>query len=161
MVARLTRRERWICAALLLIVAVFAGQYYIGIFGYRDYVEYRAAGRHEFGHRLWFGDIAGGDEVEPLFTQAPPTQIRRHEGWVWASYLSSPDDAGGRTTLNLTARDGKLAEAFIDGDSFARPFVVMPAAERHDLNRAEFIMASKVIAEGGRKFGLGHGDFNP
>lgn len=147
MAARLTRRERWICAVLLLIGAVFVGQRYVGILGYRDYVEYRAAGRHEFGHRLWFGDIEAGDEVEPLFANAPPTQMRRLEGWVWASYLSSPDEAGARTTLNLTVHDGKLVEAFIDGDSFARPFVVMPAAERHDLNRAEFIMASKVIGE--------------
>ncbi|MBA4015831.1 MAG: hypothetical protein C0483_01450 [Pirellula sp.] len=133
----------------------------MGIFGYRDYVEYRAAGRHEFGHRLWFGHMEAGDDVESLLAESPPTQIRRLDGWVWASYLSSPDEFGASSTLNLTVRDGKLMEAAIDGDSFARPFVIMPAAERHDLDRVEFIMASKVIGEDRRKQETHQDDFNP
>ena len=136
MAARFTRRERWICAVLLLIVAIFVGQRSVGILGYRDFLEFRAAGQHELGHGLWFGSISRGDDLEVLIQEAPPTRVSQLEDWTWATYHSQPDAAGEQSFLNLTAYDGKLVEAYLNGKGFTgRPFVAMTEDESRALNR--------------------------
>lgn len=136
MAARFARRERWVCAALSLIVAVFVGQRYTGILGYRDLLEFRAAGQHELGYRLWFGSISRGDELQPLIDEAPPTRVSQLEVWTWATYHSQPGTAGEQTFLNLTAFEGKLVEAYLNGKGFTgRPFVTMSDDEARELNR--------------------------
>lgn len=136
MAARLTRRERRICAVLLLIVAMFVGQRYVGILGYRDLLEFRAAGQHELGHRLWFGSITRGDDLQVLIREAPPTRVSQMENWTWATYHSSPDIAGEQTYLNLTAHKGKLVEAYLNGKGFTgRMLVAMTDDEYRESNR--------------------------
>lgn len=136
MTVRLTRRERWICGSLLLIVAIFVGQRYVGILGYRDFLEFRAAGQHELGHGLWFGTIVRGDDLESLIHEAPPTRVSQLEKWTWATYHSQPNADGEQTYLNLTAHDGKLVEAYLTGKGFTgRSFVALTDEEYRDLNR--------------------------
>lgn len=136
MTVRLTRRERLVCRALLLIVALFVGQRYVGILGYRDFLEFRAAGRHELGHGLWFGSIVRGDDLALLIQEAPPTRVSQLEKWTWATYHSQPGADGEQTYLNLTAYDGKLVEAYLTGKGFTgRLFVALTDDEYRDLNR--------------------------
>lgn len=134
MVPHSNRRLMYLLVFAAMLAAAYGTLHYYGIHGIQDYVDYKAACRHQLGRRLWFGAIEAGDDVAPLFAEVSPVAIQQHQHWTWATYLAS-DDLGDRSLLVLTARNGKLIDAYLQETAITRSLIGMTTTEREEQDR--------------------------